>query len=1219
MSIGATGSQLKLRLFLEGIEVPVIGAQVQMNLNAPATSSIQVIPTDRVLELKPRTMVHLFFWDYTKDLPDAPAGFNAGQDSESFEENVELGKDTQDPDNQLDNYKLLFGGEVMGLVLLKGVMQRQAVLQCSDWSTYWDTSYQTFISYGRGGMGNRSSMWAGGNNLFNDILDSHQGVMNRFLGKKPKSPGLESVQGLMGGIISLLEAMGGVPRHKSGINDFFTIAELKNHLMQQITAEQNDNTAKRLFSSKSFSAWLNNRTTGLGKLVSFRDMLKLLFHWVYYETVPVTTPYYIPAVQKTKTTKKIKVRSSRDLNANQKLVVRDLILRTRRYNGDAGSDQTAQNQGKVRESVEAAKIVARLKELRDEIDTFPLGDVRAFDKEGEVPTQGPNLIETQGSVRAVDGYGPPLLTGILTKRAKKAVNAAITVAESIKDIKYTEAVDTDGSGLGLIGQSPTLIRSTNSVTSIKNLANNQKKWRSLTKALIRILGVGPHTRRKTTRTKAKVDRLQTQIFRPDCFFVPPPKCNVLFPDQYTQFQYQRNFLQEVTRLRLTTGLRFISGQGSGFFNRSHFAPEMKEVKALARSQGNRGIRTLLPWEKHTGILPKFEHISEVNYRANKRQRKLTKDVRGQAKSYAQRAANFNFLKYRFAPRSMSVNCRFNPFFAPGFPGLVIDKPFIVDPVAVNQALAKAGVDAGQVFDISSFIANIGPLAQYFKAPTQYLGMPAALSHNVDQQGGVTAMTFTHARQHRINDDDFLRSWSAEVTRKRLKETVTTVLDAKELLSKGDYKNLKILIDATPQDIIEQMDRNNFPQDAEPSSTSDLDTVNQTDDHLGARDNGNPELETFAALAPFLIDTSGAAELLLDSRNVQVRTQLVRDIDEQEGIENGPFGASNFVRLRGGTSKVALSRGVDITIPSPHGKLKPKDKGKGPRKGVIKHVQVLGDSVVEISGVDMNAFVRSRKQKKALRKISSKAKSKSFFLWRRAVIHEEVTSRKQVKPIAIEESIRPPWFSPLYSNMFIGSEIYGKFFGTGSIVDQSLFITPEGEALFSGASERDEILAQVRAADGDPLAVAKILDDNAGKVLSEIPDIETSVDALAFIYGEVRRQGLDVQRFITNYTSRPIASLRNIFGSLDLEYEREGRELLLTSGEPGFHSTAVAPFGSLLGLIDNPDQEMARLDTSGKKFPISPDLDPRPERRAAVEAYADEVSIAKGSIGVGLIG
>ena len=38
------------------------------------------------------------------------------------------------------------------------------------------------------------------------------------------------------------------------------------------------------------------------------------------------------------------------------------------------------------------------------------------------------------------------------------------------------------------------------------------------------------------------------LFKPDAYMLPPPKCNVVFPNQYTKFNFDRNFMQEPTRL-----------------------------------------------------------------------------------------------------------------------------------------------------------------------------------------------------------------------------------------------------------------------------------------------------------------------------------------------------------------------------------------------------------------------------------------------------------------------------------------------------------------------------------------------------------------------------------------------------------------------------------------------------------------------------------------------
>jgi hypothetical protein len=225
-------------------------------------------------------------------------------------------------------------------------------------------------------------------------------------------------------------------------------------------------------------------------------------------------------------------------------------------------------------------------------------------------------------------------------------------------------------------------------------------------------------------------------------------------------------------------------------------------------------------------------------------------------------------------------------------------------------------------------------------------------------------------------------------------------------------------------------------------------------------------------------------------------------------------------------------------------------------------------------------------------------------------------------LPVEEALRPPWFSPLYSNWFIGDQIYQPFFGTGSVVDLALFTSPNGQASFgTGRAEQQDLLTQLRDADGDNAKILQILDKEKAKSISDVPDVESSADALAYVYGEVRRLGLDVHRFIHDYTRRPIATMAEILGSRDLEYKLSGDHLALVHGTPGFHSSAIADVGGQLrGLLDNPDLELSRLKrNAGVKAPLSRDLDPRPGRRERVVAYLDEINASSGSLGIGVPG
>ena len=61
--MAAHAQRLKLRLFLEGIEVPIVSIQLQGLPNAPLMASIQVPPIPEGTRLLPRTLAHVFFLD----------------------------------------------------------------------------------------------------------------------------------------------------------------------------------------------------------------------------------------------------------------------------------------------------------------------------------------------------------------------------------------------------------------------------------------------------------------------------------------------------------------------------------------------------------------------------------------------------------------------------------------------------------------------------------------------------------------------------------------------------------------------------------------------------------------------------------------------------------------------------------------------------------------------------------------------------------------------------------------------------------------------------------------------------------------------------------------------------------------------------------------------------------------------------------------------------
>jgi hypothetical protein len=114
--------RISLALYLEGVRVPVIAAIVTAAINQPASANITIPAVPPAAKLKPRTLVHLFFNDFTTDEEDSS-----------------------------DQYKLMFEGEMVSWSFSKEPDNRHIILKCSDFTNWifkikpWQIMSQNFF------------------------------------------------------------------------------------------------------------------------------------------------------------------------------------------------------------------------------------------------------------------------------------------------------------------------------------------------------------------------------------------------------------------------------------------------------------------------------------------------------------------------------------------------------------------------------------------------------------------------------------------------------------------------------------------------------------------------------------------------------------------------------------------------------------------------------------------------------------------------------------------------------------------------------------------------------------------------------------------------------------------------------------------------------------------------------------------------------------------
>jgi hypothetical protein len=687
--MAAVAQRIRLRLFIEGVEIPCISCQVSVQPNSPMTASIQIPPLSEATRFLPKSLIHVFFWDdYSRD---ADATFSTSEDSvlngpesmmdKEVSRNMRS-EDTQEADKLLqaqkglNAYKLFFVGELMGFQWSKNPTNRSIVLQAADLSNYWDYASQSSNS-DIFGPGIKAMFSGGATNLFTDFLEEPGGAVIRIL--MTPSVRYPELKGLLGGIVHLLEAMGGsyyYDKKFAGQNIFYSLAELRLHITQLITAYDKDPTAKRLMGG-GYDALFGRSIGNLGDQASFRKVINMLAGMIFHETYGQPCPRYIPS----------------NVVAKSKVVPTSTPTATDTF---------------------AREIEAVLAGLRAQVALLDAYEAVV----GAVKSASKYLLKTVDNPKDKSKK----------QKVKEALQGLFSRTKSARS-KSTEFTNIPG----LLDKSAAAIANAiNKTTTSDPRADLDFAISTLETVLNSLNGTRYNSSYKNVKYNESLpSRLNQQIMRPDVWFSAPPRCNVVFPEQYSSLSYSRQFMAEPTRLLLKTNDEFF-GEDE-LFDKFYFAP-----KAITTKQEQSTLQALLRGdlmnhELYTGVLPVFEKMGEFNIFAAK---SGIVDGKVPKLGLAQRSTNFLYFKYRFAARQLQVSGKFNPYIACGFPGLIIDKYVDIEVLKTQVELLNTlpKQDGMQTPNILQLLG------------THFLANFTEVQHQVDQSQGVTMLNCSYARQ-----------------------------------------------------------------------------------------------------------------------------------------------------------------------------------------------------------------------------------------------------------------------------------------------------------------------------------------------------------------------------------------------------------------------------------------------------------------------------------------
>ena len=1109
---------LMLRLFLEGREVPVISATCSGGVNMGGAASIQIVPSDGVMDLLPRTLVHLFFYD---------------GDEESG--------------NLHDKYKVLFVGEVMGVEYVRSVSQRAAVLKCLDFSSYWDSArllfYRTFDSdtqQKKPGQTTQKAIASGAAAYkYDRTKQSPASTLVKILTSKSiKHP---NVEGFMGGLLLMLEMLGGIYDGKNtenhrGLNDFFSQAELRLHLSRTLGAARKDTSSAKLLNTRHFRKWIRNSISQQSNTISFRDIVGLVLRRLssYYasQLCPhYTTSEVVEVVHTvTKSTKKtIGARVAARMNAVSRLKAEvDLSLQAfaKEYGDEAtqlgrtfdSSSVAYSSEGLVvDENQDPMQGLARTHmQLGTEMQIFAFGSAGGY--EG---------VDSNGDGVSVDWGSPDdlLKDKDFSAAAGTDVNAVALAADMAVQVG---AGDNDPIG----HRHPTI-----TVAKLQKLSDTlEQSQKSYAKRAV------THKTEKVRVKETKLPKLYTHTFTPDLFLCPAPRCNVLLPEHISSISMSRNFAQEITRLHLTTRKEW-EGKGVRPRNskKTFIAPHVDVLFGKSAKKMMRNVEFFVfPHEVFSGVIPRFDQMPDMAAYEKLSKEKISGAPADAAKvDYLVRMADFLFVKYRIAGRVINTNGRFNPNVAAGMSMLVLPT---APPASMAQVLDKVHTEqdwrAMTTRDPHKYLdtlgANIEKNVSSYDLPIQYAGILHALQHTVNQEGGTTAYTISHVWIPSREEIPGISSMGIKFrTGSKTVKTVKRVPLAGVIL-KG--------ISAS-----------------------------------------HPDVTVYSSPGPAGSDAPGS------TGGVQVETK-----DLGSWLEFGTKDTAAFLANR--TAKNATSTQVQV-------------KADGTR---TKWLGPHGGHLVDASFKSWDPFTAEARTDPDTGENWSEATSG----YAQLELTEKVGTydRKEIT-LPFEYAVRPVWMAEVFSNLRIGPQFYQEMFGCLSICDGSFAAKYE-----PGGWQSGHIAVKLLASAIDQLiATAAIQIERDGEVL-EPDDIPTKVKyAIQDIMGgitimqasaEVARLYLKYQQFgnssalsqfITQYTRRGFASMRQILGSPDLLYDQDTGVVL--SGEEGFHSRAYGTWTSYV-LLDHP--KLLMYGGVGELRELDPKVDPRKPRYERVAAYLAEL-------------
>jgi len=206
--MGLDGGKVDVKVFVEGVEIPVLGVSVTERLGGVAQANIAVPYIRALKDILVRSLVHIFYYDET-EIMFWPHDVPEGTPPEDVFPPPEI-----DEGLNLHHYKLLFWGELAGVSRMESAAQSQGSMTCLGFSNYYDTIKQVSALRGRGTLSDVERRFAGIENEVSTGSSGQYSTADRITqllreGSQRTIPASTTYEGQVASIIRQRAAEGG--------------------------------------------------------------------------------------------------------------------------------------------------------------------------------------------------------------------------------------------------------------------------------------------------------------------------------------------------------------------------------------------------------------------------------------------------------------------------------------------------------------------------------------------------------------------------------------------------------------------------------------------------------------------------------------------------------------------------------------------------------------------------------------------------------------------------------------------------------------------------------------------------------------------------------------------------------------------------------------------------------------------------------------------------